>query len=202
MSKTSNLKDALDKYKGGMANEFFSLKDDKDSAVIRFLYDIPKDFNEESLSLEELDCYPVHEIEMAGKRRMKLCTEDSTCTECNSGNQPMLKIFIQVHDTRDGKNKIWERGRKYIPTILGLIKKYGSLVERPFEIERMGKKGDTQTTYQVYPLDKDNKTLNDFAPRQNLLERFIINPEKPDKQAKSSTSSTGSRRASADSEVF
>jgi hypothetical protein len=85
-----------------------------------------------------------------------------------------LRLFLQVFDTRDGKLKIWERGQTFVPKILGLMNKYGSLIERPFEIQRFGKKGDTKTTYEIYPLDKDGKSSVDFPPPTQLLGGFVL----------------------------
>lgn len=161
MAKIRDLGQALDTYKGGENNGFFQLKDDKDTAVVRFLHG--------DELLPEQDWFVVHKVQIGGKDRWVQCTEESDCPLCGSHGKPKLKLFLQLMDKRDGKRKTWERGERFIPTILGFINKYGALANRPYEIERHGKKGDNNTTYQLYPLDKDEKTLSDLPERQELL---------------------------------
>lgn len=158
-----NARVANENFKSGEGNEFFSLKNDMDCATVRFLYD-----NE-----DELDTFIVHEVELNGKKRYVDCLQQD-CPLCASGNRPKLKLFLQLLDTRDNKVKTWERGQKFIPTILGLFGKYGALVNREYDIERHGAKGSTSTTYAVYALDKDNKQLSDFPERQNFEGTYVI----------------------------
>lgn len=156
--KIRNLKDAMDKYESQGNNSFFTLKDDKDTAIVRFLHE----------GEEDLDWYICHQAEINGKKRWVQCTEESNCPLCRAGNKPQLKLFLQLVDSRDGQTKTWERGQKFIPKVLGLIDRYGDLCNRNYEIERMGKKGDTKTDYALYNLDKDDKTLADLPERQKL----------------------------------
>lgn len=154
-------------FKGnGESNEFFTLKNDRDTAVVRFLYEDPKG--------EDLDLYAVHEVEIAGKKRYVDCLQNASCELCKSGNIARPKLFLQLLDTRDGKVKTWERGKAFVKKIDGIINKYGSLVNREFEIERQGKAGDKKTEYAIYPLDKDGKHLEDFPEKQELLGTFIL----------------------------
>ena len=130
----------------GKSFEYFSLANDKDTAVVRFLYD----------SLEELDWYVVHEVRINGKKRWLKCTEDETCPQCRAAQRPKLKVFLQLEDDRDpGELKIWERGQNFIPKIVGLLERYGSLIDRKVEVERDGKAGDRRTKYHLYPLDAE-----------------------------------------------
>lgn len=176
MGKMTDLNAALDKFKTSDNNSFFGLKNDKDAAEVRILVG-------EELVKDE-DWFVVHEVEINGKKRWVQCTEEGDCPLCVSGNKPQLKLFLQLVDKRDGKVKTWERGQKFIPKIIGMINKYGSLAARPFEIERHGKAGSTDTTYEVYPLDKDGKTLKDFPDKQELLGEsgFILQKSASDMQ--------------------
>ena len=158
LGRTRSLNDAMEKYKASGNNDFFFLKEDKEAAVVRFLHT-----NE-----DDLDWYVVHAIEIGGKKRYVQCTEEGDCPLCASGNRPIIKIFIQLVDSRDGKTKTWERGQNFVPKVLGLINRYGDLNNRPYEVERNGKKGDTATTYETYPLEKDGKEVN-LPERQTLL---------------------------------
>ena len=158
LARTRSLNDAMEKYKSSGNNNFFFLKEDKEATVVRFLHT-----NE-----DDLDWFVVHAVEIGGNKRYVQCTEEGDCPLCASGNKPIIKIFIQLVDSKDNKTKTWERGQNFVPKVLGLINRYGDLNNRPYEIERNGKKGDTSTTYETYPLEKDGKEVN-LPERQTLL---------------------------------
>lgn len=167
--------DQIDEISSGGGNSFFTLKNDMDTAVVRFLYETE----------DELDIYAVHEVELDGKKRYVECIgvgdDPKPCPLCEAGNYRRVKMFLQV--VEDGEVKTWERGKKFVPKIIGLFNKYGKdrngkytggLVNREYEIERHGKPGDTQTTYEIYALDKDDKKVEDFPEKQELLGTFIL----------------------------
>ena len=169
MGKITDITQALQKFgqpSGNAKTEFFSLANDKDSAVVRIL------LGDELVA--EKDWLVVHQVDVNGKNRWVECSQESDCTICQSGSKQEVKLFLQVYDTRDGKLKVWERGSQFIQKIVGLIGKYGALVDRPFEIQRFGKRGDTKTTYEIYPLDKDGKGFQDFPERVNLKGGFVM----------------------------
>lgn len=138
------IKDAMDKYSSSSA-DFFSIANDEEVAKIRFAHGDDKD----------LDIYVVHKVKLAGKDRYVACLAPAKqpCPLCQSGHRPTVRMFLTVLDTRDGKKKIWDRGKTEIPNILGLITRYGRLDSRYYEIQRHGKKGDKETKYQFFPLD-------------------------------------------------
>lgn len=100
------------------------------------------------------------------------------CPLCKSGNKPQEKLFLQLYDEDEDKLKIWERGKNFVPKIISFINRYGSLVQQAFDIERHGKKGDTSTTYELYALQNDNKTLDDYPEKQELEGTLIIKATK------------------------
>lgn len=165
MSKFGSITDALNHFEsqggGDGKNKFFTLKNDKDTAIVRFLHE----------GEEDLDWYVVHAVEIEGKKRYVKCTEEGDCPLCKAGNKPQLKLFLQLVQKGDeeGVIRTWERGQKFIPKVLSFINRNGNLCSQAVEIERLGKKGDTNTDYQLYNLEKDNKTLADLPKRQNLL---------------------------------
>lgn len=170
--KVKSLEEAMERYGNSDRNDFFSLKNDGDTAVVRFLYG----------GEEDLEWYIVHQVEIEGKKRWVQCPETSDCPLCKSGNKPQIKLFLQLLDDKDGKVKTWERGKKFIPKILGIINRYGNLYSRKFEIQRNGKAGSTDTTYELYPLDPDSIKLEDLEERQELLgvNGFILQKEQED----------------------
>jgi hypothetical protein len=153
MAKTTNLDEAMDKY-GNDGGEYFKLKDDKDSEVVRFLHEGPL--------VRDKDWTIAHEVEIDGKKRWVQCPEEDDCVLCGANIKQQLKLFLQLVTKFDGKRKTWERGKTFIPTIRKMIEDYGDLCNRPYDIERNGVAGDERTTYTLFPLDRDDKTLDDI----------------------------------------
>ena len=149
------IKDVMDKYSSSSA-DFFTLKDDGESAKVRFCHGDDKD----------LDIYVVHKVSLAGKDRYIECRSNGgICPFCKAGLRPQVRIFVTLEDGRDGKRKLWDRGKTDIPNFLGLTGRYGRLDNREYEIVRHGKKGDSKTTYQFFPLDPITIEL---APREKI----------------------------------
>lgn len=168
MAKISNVEAALEAFESS-GGGFFSLKNDGDTARVRFLHG----------GVEDLDIYTVHQITANGKKRWTSCLAedfDGDCPFCKSGDRPRLKIMLQLLDLKDNSTKIWERGKTMIPKILGLIKRNGPLNTYVYEIERNGAAGDPKTRYELYP-ELDSKGVpNDLPDKDKLLERdgFIL----------------------------
>lgn len=173
---SSKLRQALQKYKSTGNNDFFYLKNDKDTAVVRFLYGDNED---------ELDWYIVHETEIGGKKRWVQCPETPDCPICASGDRPVLRLFLQLLDYTDNKVKTWERGQKFIGKLLSNMERYGKLNQRKFEIERNGAAGSTQTTYELFAMDPDNPQEADLPNKQELLgpDSFIMQKTNEEMQA-------------------
>lgn len=167
-----NLSDAGKYTQSG--SEYFVLADDGDTARVRLLYDDPTG--------ADFDFYLVHEVDIGGKKRYVSCNavdeegrlHPDDCPLCKAGNRPKEKLFIQLYDEDAGVVKLWERGKNFVPKIVSYLNRYGSLVSQAFDIERRGKKGDTNTSYELYALERDNKTLEDFPEKQQLEGGFII----------------------------
>ena len=163
-------------YGSASANGFFSLADDKDSAVVTFLYE------EEDGS--DMDYFVVHQVEVDGRNRYVNCnaiSEDGegihpeNCPLCEEGYPRIEKLFLQLYNENTGQVETWDRGRSYVQKIVTLINKYGPLVNQPFEIIRSGKKGDQRTTYEFFPESpNDEVTLDDFPEKSELLGTLIL----------------------------
>lgn len=165
------LGDAVEKYKS--SSDFFTLKNDRDKAEVRFLYDfaaVPLN----DIEISDLDCFVVHEVEIDGKRRNRQCTTDASCVDCQNGNKAKLRMFIQLFNMATRKVEVWERPASYASRLLEKVNTYGPLVNRPYLITRLGAKGSTDTKYEIDALDKDNKTLSDFPERAELLGTVIL----------------------------
>ena len=157
--KSRSLMEAFEKYKSTGNNEFFTLADDGDTAIVRFLY---SDF-------DELDWFVVHEVEIGGKKRWVECTEEPGCPCCAKLGRPQLKIFLQmIQKGKEDTVMTWERGQRFIPQIQELFEKHGDLTQHIFEIERKGAKGDSNTKYLIHHISQS------AVDPENLLERQVF----------------------------
>ena len=156
-------------------NDFFFLADDGDVASVRMLYNQPDG--------SDMDYYLVHEVEVDGKKRYVACnalSEDGNsihtdnCPLCQAGYRRLEKLFIQMYIPDEDVVKTWDRGRNFVQKIQTYINRYGSLVNYPIEIERKGKAGDSNTTYELFVMENDGMTLEDFPEKQELLGTFIL----------------------------
>lgn len=142
---------------GGGAN-YFSLKNDKDKAVVHLLGNDMNDF----------PGYAVHEVEIGGKKRYVNCLREagapvSDCPFCAEGrNRPELskvwaKLFIPLYNCDTDEVQIWERGKTFFRDLASYCSHNPNVSEVMTEIERRGAKGDTQTSYGLYALrETDN----------------------------------------------
>lgn len=165
--KSKSLMEAYEKYKSTGNNEFFTLEDDGDTAVVRFLYQ----------SHEELDWFVVHEVEIGGKKRWVQCTEEPDCPLCESLGRPSLKLFIQlIKKGKEDTVMTWERGQRFVPQMMELFQEHGDLTQHIFEIERKGKKGDTNTKYFIHHIAESPVDPEDLLERQEFLgpDGFIL----------------------------
>lgn len=142
---------------GASKSNYFSLKDDKDTAVIRFLYN---DFN-------DVEGVAVHEVKVGDKTMDVECLRTyneplEKCPFCNAEMKQNAKIFVPVYDQTSKESKIWTRGKSFFQQLSSLCSRYNPLVSTPIEVERCGKKGDTSTTYQMYPMQSDKLLIQDF----------------------------------------
>ncbi len=145
-----------EKY-GSQKNSFFSLKDDGDTAVIRFLLN----------DINDLMGVATHEIEVNGKKMDVECLRAynepvDNCPLCAAQYRVNPKLYIPVYDETAKESKIWTRGKTFFNKMSSLCSRYNPLVSTPFEIERIGKKGDTSTTYETYAGVTDTARIEDF----------------------------------------
>ncbi len=158
-----------DNYGGQGGGGFFSLKNDKDVATVRFMYN----------TIDDVEGYAVHEIEVDGRKRYVNCLREynqpvDDCPLCAAKQRVIAKVFVPVYDEETQEIKIWDRGKTFFSKLSSLCARYNPLVSTPFEIERNGKKGDTSTTYETYSLATDDLTLEDFPEVPELLGTLIL----------------------------
>ena len=146
-----------EKYFSGSGSDWFQLKNDGDVARVQFMLN----------SIEDIPIFSTHKVKVGDKERYVDCIRNpqdpiDACPFCAAGLPAKAVRFIVMYQHEDGKVKIWERGRQFISKLQGLINRYNPLEDKVFEIERHGKAGDTNTKYEIYPLDGvDSVNLDD-----------------------------------------
>ena len=142
----------------GNNRSYFSLKDDKDTARVRFLYN----------GAEDIEGFTVHRVKVGDRERYVNCLVDeggsiADCPFCQAKYPKFAKLFVPLYNEDAEQLQIWERGQKFYGQIAGLCSRYPNLVSRTFDVERNGKKGDQATTYSIYPVgDADGTTVQDI----------------------------------------
>ena len=138
-------------YPNSSQVEFFSLKNNGDEAVVRFMHDTTDSF----------DILSVHTANVDGKYRKISCVRDAhdpidNCPLCASGNKLETKFYIhliQYVKDANGNNvaqpKVWERSMYYANLLASYINEYGPLSDCIFKIKRNGASGDIKTTYDI-----------------------------------------------------
>lgn len=161
-----------DNYGGSGNSSFFSLKNDKDTATVRFMYN----------TIEDVEGYAVHKVQVGDKERYVNCLREynepvDNCPLCAARSKVLAKLFVKVYDEDAQEVKVWDRGKTFFSKMSSLCSRYNPLVSTPFEIERNGKKGDTSTTYETYALQTDGVTLEDLPETQDLLGTLILDKD-------------------------
>ena len=172
--------DEADNYGGHGGAGYFSLKNDRDIATVRFLYETP----------EDVDGYAVHQVEIDGKKRYVNCLRAyneplDECPFCKAGHYQMAKLFIPLYNEDTGKVQVWERGKKFFSKLSSVLSRCDAdpICSQTFEIERNGKSGDTQTTYEIYQTKKkpDDSQLDDYET-PNILGSIVLDKSAEDMQ--------------------
>ena len=146
-----------DNYGVSNRGSFFQLKDDKDTARVRFLYE----------KAEDVPGYSVHVVKIGDRDRYVNCLRTynepiDKCPLCAAGNKIKPKLFVKLYNEDAQECQLWERGKQFYSVLSGLSTRYNPLHDEIIEIERNGKKGDMQTTYQPYPVENSKVNLDDF----------------------------------------
>lgn len=167
--------DEVDHYGGQGGAGYFSLKNDKDVAQVRFLYN----------GIDDVEGYAVHQVEIDGKKRYVNCLREynqplDACPFCKARMFTQAKLFVPLYNMDEQKVQIWERGKKFFSKISSICARYPNVVSHVFEIERNGKKGETTTTYEIYEISQDDTTLEDLPEANDPLGSVILDKSADD----------------------
>lgn len=137
---------------GASNSTFFQLKNDKDFAKVRLMYD--------SIDALQQDLYVVHELE----RKVYLCqrpepgTPLGECALCSNGTSQKLKGILRFYHEDTKATTIWVRTYNWIVNnVIPIIEM--TINENPgikvsdivIRIQRSGAAGDMKTTYVLLP---------------------------------------------------
>lgn len=132
---------------------FFSLKNDGDEAIVRFMHD----------STDSFEILGTHPIQVGGKFRRINCVRTpsqsvSECPLCEKGERIDYRFYIhllQYTNNPDGsvsvEPKVWERSISYAHKLKEYINNYGPMSDVICKIVRHGKAGDMKTEYEIIP---------------------------------------------------
>lgn len=167
--------ETADKYGGQGGAGYFSLKNDKDVATVRFMYN----------SVEDVEGFAVHQVEIDGKKRYVNCLREynqpkDICPFCKANMFTTAKLFIPIYNVDQERVQVWERGKKFIAKLSSICARYPNVVSHKFEIERNGQKGDTATTYEIYEVGKDDTTLEDLPEQAEVLGTLVLDKSADD----------------------
>lgn len=141
-----------DKYgSSGGRGSFFQLKDDRDTALVHLLGDNMNDF----------PGYAVHRVPIGDGHRYVNCLREAgapveDCPFCMQGRDDTeiskvhVKLFIPLYNIDADEVQIWERGKAFFRKLSSYISHTPHASKVVTEIERQGKKGDTNTDYSLY----------------------------------------------------
>lgn len=145
---------------------YFTLKNDKDTAIVRIMHDSPEDF----------DMVVGHRVTINDKLRLVSCLNekagDDKCPLCAAGKKTEDKIYIHLIEyTKDTNGqivatpKVWERSAYYANTLINNINNYGPLSDCIFKITRNGAAGSKKTTYDLMYANP-NVYTNEMYPKK------------------------------------
>lgn len=143
---------------GGGKVDFFSLKNDKDTARVRILYE----------SAEDIEGFSVHRVQVGDKERYVNCLREyndpvDKCPFCAAKLPVQAKLFVPLYNEDLDKVQFWERGKTFYSQLSSICTRYPNVVSMVFDIERNGKPRDTKTTYQFFPAGAaDGTTVDDI----------------------------------------
>lgn len=141
-----------DKYgSSGGRGSFFQLKDDGDKAFVHLLGD----------SMNDFPGYAVHRVQIDDKYRYVNCLREAgepvdVCPFCALGREDpeiskvYAKLFIPLYNIDADEVQLWERGKAFFKKLSSYISHTPNASRAITEIERVGKKGDTNTDYNLY----------------------------------------------------
>lgn len=165
-----------DNYGSSSNSNFFQLKEDGEKAKVRIMY----------RGASDIEGVAVHEVQLGDKKRYVNCLRNYTdpidmCPLCKANYKVIAKVFVPLFDEASGEPKVWERGKKFFGKLTDLCGRYDNLVSQVFEIVRHGKKNDTGTTYEIWPIGgPDNTRMEDLPEPVDIFQNIVLDKSAED----------------------
>ena len=164
--------DEASNYGGQGGSGFFSIANDKEVKQVRFMYD----------KVEDIEGMSVHKVKIGDKDRYVNCLREynqpiDDCPFCREKMPTQARLFIPIYNVDEDAVQIWDRGKTMFSKMTSLCSRYatkGNLVNNIFEIERNGKPKDTNTTYEIFQIDKDDTELQDLPEPSTILGGIVL----------------------------
>lgn len=142
-----NLNDA-DSYGGN--HTYLVLADDGDHDEVTVLAN----------TVDDIPIYAVHKLDFGNYSIRVNCLRQpdepvTVCPLCACGNKPKITVIL-VLLTSQGV-RIFERGKKFIPKLQRWAKQFPLLCKPVFDLIRIGKKGDQDTSYEFEKIGQNGK---------------------------------------------
>ena len=161
-----------DKYGGQGGGGFFSLTKDGEVKQVRLMYN----------KAEDVEGLLVHKVEVNGKERYVNCLRNyddplEVCPFCRDKKPVQARIFIPIYNINEDAVQVWDRGKTMFSKIMGLFGRYAvknNLVNNIFEVERHGKANDQKTTYEIYPVEKDETEMEDLPELPDIFGGLVL----------------------------
>ena len=115
--------DNIEQYRasdgGGNRFNYFSLKDDKDTARARLLYN----------GAEDIEGFTVHRVKVGDYERPVNCLYEKDgsiddCPFCREKYPKQARMFIPLYNEDAGEIQIWERPNSFYGKVSGLCSRY------------------------------------------------------------------------------
>lgn len=191
----------LDNYKPSGNGSFFGLANDGDYEQVRLMYN----------DMNDVELFSVHEVEVNGQSYWVNCLREydqpvDDCPLCAAGNKIQVKMWVPLYIENTKEVKVWERGRTFVSKLESASRRFTPLVSNIFEIERNGKKGDQNTTYELIHIKRDDVKLDELPELPQIvgtivkeltreeLEDFLATGKLPGTENNTKTRNPGSDR--------
>ena len=143
--------------------DYLSLKEDKEVAKIRLLYN----------GAEDIEAYVVHRVKVRFNNEKEyelpvncLMERDGVlddCPFCREKYAKQARIYVPVFDEQTGTFKFWDRPNSFYSQLSGVCSRNLNTVSQVFEVERNGEKNSKRPSYQFYPIGQpDGTTIDDI----------------------------------------
>lgn len=157
------------KHYGEDNGSFFSLANDGDSAIVRFVYGNAGEFSGNS----------VHEVTINGSKRYVDCLRSysdplDNCPFCKASIKLVAKYFIKLFNEDADESQCWDRSRKFGDRVSGILAEHQNILACRFKITRDGVANDPNTKYEIEYVDEDETTFEDIPEPVEVEGKVIL----------------------------